>query len=162
MPKNTIPKTAGIHFLPVEHEGNTQGSPEEVATISRLIEDLIGCRFWSGNTITWEDILLVAPYNYQVNLLRSALPSEARIGTVDRFQGQEAPIVIISMCTSDASESPRGIDFLFSKNRLNVALSRAQSLAILVGSPTLASTQVNNLRQMELVNFYSEITEAYS
>ncbi|MEK9685492.1 MAG: TM0106 family RecB-like putative nuclease [Rhodospirillaceae bacterium] len=162
VPKNTIPKTAGIHFLPVEHEGNTQGSPEEVATISRLIEDLIGCRFWNGNNITWEDILLVAPYNYQVNLLRSALPSEARIGTVDRFQGQEAPIVIISMCTSDASESPRGIDFLFSKNRLNVALSRAQSLAILVGSPKLANTQVNNLRQMELVNFYSEITEACS
>ena len=162
LPKDTIPKTAGIHFLPVEHEGNTQGSAEEVATISRLVENLIGCRFWNGKNITWEDILFVAPYNYQVNLLRSALPSEARIGTVDRFQGQEAPIVIISMCTSDASESPRGTDFLFSKNRLNVALSRAQSLAILVGSPTLATTQVNNLKQMELVNFYSEITEACS
>ena len=79
------------------------------------------------------------------------------MGSVDRFQGQEAPIVIVSMCASDASESPRGIDFLFSKNRLNVAISRAEALAVVVGSPNLATTPVSNLRQMELVNFYSEI-----
>jgi superfamily I DNA and/or RNA helicase len=79
------------------------------------------------------------------------------IGSVDKFQGQEAPIVFVSMCASDASESPRGLSFLFSKNRLNVAISRAQSLAIIVGSPRLATTSVSNLHQMELVNFYSEI-----
>jgi superfamily I DNA and/or RNA helicase len=70
-----------------------------------------------------------------------------------KFQGQEAPIVNISMCASEASESPRGIDFLFSKNRLNVAISRAQALAVIVGSPQLGTTPVNNLRQMELVIF---------
>ena len=88
--------------------------------------------------------------------------SHARVGSVDKFQGQEAPIVFVSMCTSNASESPRGIDFLFSKNRLNVAVSRAQALAIVVGSPNLATTPVNNLRQMELVNFYSEIVSCGS
>lgn len=122
-----------------------------------LAEQLIGQLLWSGRNVDWADMLFVAPYNYQVNLLRAALPAEARIGSVDKFQGQEAPIVFVSMCASDASESPRGIDFLFSKNRLNVAISRAQSLAIVVGSPRLAMTPVNNLRQMELVNFYSEI-----
>ena len=107
--------------------------------------------------IEWSDILFVAPYNYQVNLLKAALNTDARVGSVDKFQGQEAPIVFVSMCASNASESPRGIDFLFSKNRLNVAISRAQSLVIVVGSPNLATTPVNNLRQMELVNFYAEI-----
>ena len=81
---------------------------------------------------------------------------------MDKFQGQEAAIVFVSMCASNASESPRGIDFLFSKNRLNVAISRAQALAIIVGSPNLATTPVNNLRQMELVNFYAEIVNCGS
>ena len=107
--------------------------------------------------IGWSDILFVAPYNYQVNLLKTALNSDARVGSVDKFQGQEAPIVFLSMCASDATESPRGIEFLFSKNRLNVAISRAQSMVIVVGSPNLAKTPVNNLHQMELVNFFSEI-----
>ena len=78
---------------------------------------------------------------------------------MDKFQGQEAAIVILSMCASDASESPRGIDFLFSKNQLNVAISRAQALAIIVGNPKLANTSVNSLKQMELINFYCEIVE---
>lgn len=128
-------------------------SPTQIANGPQLI----GQPLWTGDTTEWSDILFVAPYNYQVNLLKAALPDEARVGSVDKFQGQEAPIVFVSMCASDASESPRGLDFLFSKNRLNVAISRAQSLAIIVGSPRLATTPVSNLRQMELVNFYSEI-----
>jgi len=157
LPPEILPKQFGVHFIPVDHEGNTQGSEEEVAVIATLAEQLIGQLLWSGRNVDWADMLFVAPYNYQVNLLRAALPAEARIGSVDKFQGQEAPIVFVSMCASDASESPRGIDFLFSKNRLNVAISRAQSLAIVVGSPGLATTPVSNLRQMELINFYSEI-----
>ncbi|MDA1323455.1 MAG: TM0106 family RecB-like putative nuclease [Proteobacteria bacterium] len=163
VPNEILPIQSGVHFVPVIHEGNTQGSDEEAKVITDLANSLIGLPFWpvaEGSTdriISWTDILFVAPYNYQVNLLRAALGSEARVGSVDKFQGQEAPIVFISMCASDASESPRGIDFLFSKNRLNVAISRAEALAIVVGSPNLATTPVSNLRQMELVNFYSEI-----
>jgi len=157
-----ITQNSGVIFQPIEHEGNTQGSPEEVAKIKTLADELIGARFWpdeNGNArhIDWKDILFVAPYNYQVNLLRAALNDEARIGSVDKFQGQEAPIVILSMCTSDAADSPRGIDFLFSKNRLNVAISRAQALAIVVGNPSLACTPVSNLKQMEQINFFCEM-----
>ena len=161
--KNVLPIKHGIHFVPVIHEGNTQGSEEEVEVIKNLAQKLINLPFWpekegeSQRYIGWSDILFVAPYNKQVNLLKLALNSDARIGSVDKFQGQEAPIVFVSMCASDASESPRGIEFLFSKNRLNVAISRAQALVIVVGSPNLTKTSVNNLRQMELVNFYSEI-----
>jgi len=86
-----------------------------------------------------------------------ALGDQARIGSIDKFQGQEAPIVILSMCASDASESPRGIDFLFSKNRLNVAISRAQALAIVVGNPKLGNTSVRNLQQMEQINFFCDV-----
>lgn len=159
-----ITSKAGIEFVPVRHEGNTQGSEEEVGVIKKIVSELLGCTYWpkeNGGTnrqISLNDILLMAPYNYQVNLLKAALGPEANVGSVDKFQGQEAPIVILSMCTSDASESPRGTDFLFSKNRLNVALSRTQALAIVVGSPTLATTAVSNIRQMELVNFFAEVT----
>ena len=168
IPPNVLPAKYGIHFIPVVHEGNTQGSEEEVDVIKTLANKLINTPFWpeqrDGNFrhIDWSDILFVAPYNYQVNLLKAALGSSARVGSVDKFQGQEAPIVFVSMCASNASESPRGIEFLFSKNRLNVAISRAQSLAIVVGSPNLAQTPVNNLRQMELVNFYAEIIKCGS
>lgn len=159
-----ITKQSGVCFVPVEHEGNTQGSTEEVEKIHALANELIGAKYWpDGNgaerRIGWKDILFVAPYNYQVNLLRAALDDRARIGSVDKFQGQEAPIVILSMCASDAADSPRGIDFLFSKNRLNVAISRAQALAIVVGNPTLAHTPVSNLKQMEQINFFCEMVE---
>jgi len=163
IPPDVLPIKHGIHFIPVSHEGNTQGSEEEVDVIKSLAQKLINVPYWPDKegkeqrNIGWSDMLFVAPYNYQVNLLKAALNSDARVGSVDKFQGQEAPIVFVSMCASNASESPRGIDFLFSKNRLNVAISRAQALAIIVGSPKLATTPVNNLRQMELINFYAEI-----
>ena len=116
-----ITQNYGVRFVPVIHEGNMQGSPEEVTAIQTIANELMGCTYWpdpDGNerTIGWDDILFVAPYNYQVNLLRTAFGEEAKIGSIDKFQGQEAPIVILSMCTSDAADSPRGIDFLFSKN----------------------------------------------
>lgn len=163
-----ITEKSGIQFVPVAHEGNTQGSEEECAVISDIANELLGSHYWPAlvggdlRVIGWDDILFVAPYNYQVNLLKAALGPQANVGSVDKFQGQEAPIVILSMCTSNASESPRGIDFLFSKNRLNVALSRAQAIAIVVGSPDLANTEVNNIRQMELVNFFARITQIVS
>lgn len=160
----TITKLAGICYVPVPHVGNTQGSEEEVEAIVRLRDELLGSKLWDNECGTprrlgLSDILFVAPYNYQVNKLRAALGDEAQIGSVDKFQGLEAPVVILSMCASDAWESPRGIEFLFSKNRLNVAISRAQALAIIVANPGLSQTPVSTLEQLELMNFYCALTD---
>jgi superfamily I DNA and/or RNA helicase len=162
---------AGVLFIPVEHEGNTQASSEEVAVIRELANSLIGRTFFTGEasterssletrTIDWNDILFVAPYNHQVSKLRAALGTQAKVGSVDKFQGQEAPIVFLSMCASDASESPRGLDFLFDKHRINVAISRAQSLAVVVGNPSIGQTPVSRVEQLKLVNLFNAITKS--
>ena len=104
-----------------------------------------------------EDILYVAPYNRQVRLLKDKLPTEARVGSVDRFQGQEAPVVIVSLCSSAGDFGSRGIDFVLNRNRLNVAVSRAQSLAIVVGDPAIASTAASSLREMNCINLFCRI-----
>ena len=104
-----------------------------------------------------DNILVVTPYNMQVNLLKRILPEGARIGTVDKFQGQEAEAVIISMATSNADTMPRYIEFLYSKNRLNVAVSRARCLAILVASPDLADIPCGTVEQRGLVNMFDSI-----
>ena len=96
--------------------------------------------------------MIVAPYNAQVNLIKSKLPSEARVGTIDLFQGQEAPVVIVSMTTSNREELPRGLEFLFSRNRLNVALSRARCLDIVIASKDLLTIACRTIDQMQLVN----------
>ena len=95
---------------------------------------------------------IVIIYNMQVNLLRKELPDGARIGTVDKFQGQEAPAVIVSLATSSGEDLPRGVEFLLNRNRLNVAISRAQSLAVIVASPRLMQISCSTVEQMELVN----------
>ncbi len=155
---------AGLIFVPVPHEGNTQASDEEVQAIRAVVGELLG-RDITDTTgqrlrpLQLSDILCVAPYNMQVRKLQAALGPEARVGTVDKFQGQEAPVVILSMCASQGDTSPRGIDFLFHKNRLNVALSRAQSLAIVVASPALARTCCQSLAHMEQVNLFCRVME---
>jgi len=160
-----ITTTAGIVFVPVEHVGNTQAADEEVAMIISIIDSLIGRTLHRGDAtnptrpIQLEDILCVAPYNHQVSKLKIALGEQAQVGSVDKFQGQEAPIVILSLCASDANESPRGMEFLFDKHRLNVAISRAQCLAIVVGNPGLATTAVNRVSQMRLVNMINGIMQ---
>ncbi len=158
---------AGVVFVPCEHEGNAQASPEEVTRIAEVIHELVGRTLTSkvgasgqaarARRITHADILVVAPYNMQVRALRAALPADVRVGTVDKFQGQEAPIAIVSMCSSGGQDMPRGVEFLFSPNRLNVALSRAQSLAIVVGAPALARTRVGSVRGMGLVDFFCRV-----
>lgn len=154
-------KEAGIIYVPVHHEGNSQASDEEVAEIKQLTNELIGRTLITvdGNDrkVTWDDILFVAPYNYQSRKLKEALGENAKVASIDKFQGQEAPIVFLSMCASDASESARGIDFLLNKNRLNVALSRAQTLAIVVGNPTLGNISVSHVDQLKLVNLFLAI-----
>jgi uncharacterized protein len=112
--------------------------------------------------ITLNEILIVAPYNAQVSLLLRRLPRGSRVGTVDKFQGQEAPVVMYSMATSTPQDAPRGMEFLYSGNRLNVATSRAQCVTVLVASPALFDVQCKTPRQMELANAfcrYLEMTE---
>jgi len=155
---------AGIAFLPVSHEGNRQGSDEEVAAIAALIGGLLGRRRrdrdgCDAGCLGPADVLVVAPYNLQVRKLRAALPEAVRVGTVDRFQGQEAPVVVISMCASEPHLSARGIEFLFHPNRLNVALSRAETLAVVVGEPRLGTALCRSLEEMRLVNRMCRLLE---
>ncbi len=105
------------------------------------------------------DILVVTPYNVQANYLQSILPQGAKVGTVDKFQGQEAPVVIVSMVTSSAEDLPRNIEFLCSKNRMNVAISRAQCLAIVVANPNLMDVLCKTVEQMRLVNTFCWLNE---
>ena len=147
---------AGLRYLPVTHTGNQSSSDEEVERIAALVSSFVDGAGWcdrhgAQRALGWDDILIIAPYNAQVFKLQARLP-EARIGTVDKFQGQEAPIVIYSMTTSTPAEAPRGMEFLYSLNRLNVATSRAQGMCILVGSPALFSPACGTERQMRLAN----------
>ncbi len=147
---------AGIRFIEVEHEGCSQKSEEEVERLKATYDRLLGMK-WVDETdeehvIGKEDILVVSPYNMQVNELQKALGPDARVGTVDRFQGQEAPVVLISMATSSGEELPRDIEFLFSRNRLNVAISRAKCLAVLYANPRLLEIPCSTIDQMRLVN----------
>jgi uncharacterized protein len=105
------------------------------------------------------DVLVVAPYNAQVADLSVAIPG-ARIGTVDKFQGQEAPVVIYSMTTSSPEDVPRGMEFFYSPNRINVATSRARCACILVGSPRLFGPECQTPRQMLLANAFCRFREA--
>lgn len=148
---------AGLWFVPARHEGNQNASPEEVACVVGLVDSLIqpGVNWIDdkgrSRPLRLEDILIVAPYNAQVSDLAARLPA-ARIGTVDKFQGQQAPVVIYSLTTSSPEDAPRGMEFLYSLNRLNVATSRAQAMVIVVGSLRLLEPECRSPRQMQLAN----------
>jgi predicted RecB family nuclease len=150
---------AGMWIVPVEHEGNRNSSAEEVEVVARIVEGLLKPEVkWfrsAGNprSLKEEDILIVAPYNAQVSDLSARLP-KMRVGTVDKFQGQEAPVVIYSLTTSTPEDAPRGMEFLYSLNRLNVATSRAMTTVILVGSPKLFEPECRTPRQMQLANAF--------
>ncbi len=146
----------GLRHVPTPHAGNRTWSPEEVAEVSRLVSSLVGAS-WSdaGGTprpLTLDDVLVVAPYNAQVQRLREALPGGARAGTVDKFQGQQAPVTVYSMATSSMEDLPRNLEFLYSRNRLNVAVSRAQALAVVVCAPALLCARCRTPEQLRLVN----------
>ncbi len=152
-----VGKPEGILFIPVEHEDCSRSSEEEATTINSVIAELLKSQIKDTNgtrPLTLKDILVVAPYNLQVNLLKQTLPKGVEIGSVDKFQGREAPVVIVSMCSSTLDASPRGVDFLFSPNRLNVALSRVRCLAIVVGNPDLSATDGTSIEKMRMVNLF--------
>ncbi|MER6669931.1 TM0106 family RecB-like putative nuclease, partial [Amycolatopsis japonica] len=150
---------SGLYLAEVDHHGNTTRSVEEAEAVTALVAELHG-RAWTDHgeprPLGDEDILVVAPYNLQARVVARALDEAGhpgvRVGTVDRFQGQEAPVVITTMTSSSAVDLPRGLDFLLSRNRLNVALSRAQALAIVVCSPRLVEADIRTVDQMRLVS----------
>jgi hypothetical protein len=159
---DTALQPTGIVYLPVKHANRSQSAPEEAARILALRDSLLQ-QSWvdsEGQTkpITDADILIVAPFNAQKRELQRLLGRQARIGTVDKFQGQEAAVAIVSMTTSDSDNMVRGVDFLFSKNRLNVAVSRAKCLAIMVASPGLHWVECKRVEDMPLLNFYAYLT----
>ena len=153
---NSAFRPAGLTFVPIAHDGCTQSSRAEAEAIVRLVAELQTQKISRGgkeSPITLADIVVVAPYNLQVNLLKQLLPQGAQVGTVDKFQGQEAAVVIVSMTTSKGTEAPRGTEFLFNPNRFNVAVSRAQCLAIVVHGAELldgAWTKIDDLRRLNL------------
>lgn len=152
----------GIRFVPMNHKGRGQRCPEEVTRAATLAHALIGTPFTNrageSGILGWDNILIVAPYNMQVNALQAALP-EARVGTVDKFQGQEAEVVIVSMATSTPDDLPRHVDFFYSKNRLNVAISRARTLAIVLANPKLLELDAKNVDHLRLVNTLAWVAE---
>jgi len=149
----------GPAWIPVEHEGHAQSSPEEAAAV----EELLGTPFTDEHGVTRPlreaDVLVVAPYNAQVRLLRAKLPGAVRVGTVDKFQGQQAPVVFVSMASSTSEEAPRGLGFAFDSHRFNVATSRAQCRAVLVCSPELLDADCKTVGQMRLVSAVCRFVE---
>ena len=153
---NTPWPEAGVFWVPCEHEGNTQSAEEEAAAIREAIDELL-TGMWTnseGETRPMEpsDIIVVAPYNAQAALLRRRLQGGIQIGTVDKFQGQEAAVSIVSMTASSLDETPRGIEFLLSRNRINVAISRARALSLVFGSNRLREAVCRTVEQVHLVN----------
>ena len=158
----------GLRLIEVEHTGNTNASIEEAQRIGKLVNELLASRpTWTnsqGEThpLTAKDIVIITPYNAQVATIREHVPGETPVGTVDKFQGQEAPIAIYSLATSSPEDAPRGMEFLYSKNRLNVAISRARCVAMIVGSPALFRVSCKAPREMELANAFCRFAELAS
>lgn len=155
---------SGLWTVHAVHDGNQSSSPEETEAVARIVASLLqpGVTWIDPDgkraPLTREHILIVAPYNAQVALLAERLPGMT-IGTVDKFQGQEAPVVIYSMTTSSAEDAPRGMEFLYSLHRLNVATSRARCASILVASPRIFEPECRTPHQMRLANALCRYTE---
>jgi uncharacterized protein len=153
----------GLCWLPVSHEGCSQHSEDEAEAIVAMVQRLLGCqvtdRHGGPRPVTMDDIMIVAPFNRQVRLLKTRLEASARVGSVDLFQGQEAPVTIYSLCSSTLDDTPRGAAFLLDHNRMNVAISRAQALAIVIGSPRLLTARCSSIEEMRLVNRLCRLVE---
>ena len=152
-------------MLNANHKENCrQKSEEEGSLVKKLYDKIIGSNFEDkenniNRKIEIKDILTVAPFNVQVNHLKSVLPKNSRVGTIDIFQGQEAPVTIISMTSSDAESLPRNIDFFFSRNRLNVALSRSQCLSIIIMNKKLLEINCKKVEHIKLVNTFMKLLD---
>jgi uncharacterized protein len=160
---------SGIRWLPVEHAGNDTESIEEAGAIVAIVRDLLGGGArWTDRDgleapLRLEDIVIVAPYNAHVDRIAATLAGAgfagARVGTVDKFQGQEAPLSIYATGSSSPEDAPRGMEFLYSLNRLNVATSRARCVALVVASPALVRVSCATPHQMQLANALCRLVE---
>ena len=159
--KGLITCESGIVFSGIEHDGDIQRSDEEVERVQAIYQELLGRAYTAkdGTTkrLALEDFLFIAPYNAQVRSLQSALPANARVGSVDKFQGQEAPVCILSLCSSYGEYGSRGLSFILDRNRVNVAISRAQCLAVVVADPRIAATAPGSLDEMMLINLFCKL-----
>jgi superfamily I DNA and/or RNA helicase len=155
---------SGLRYLPIDHVGNQNCSPEEAEAVVDLVKAMLAANaVWVDaqgieRPLTLEDILVITPYNAQAFEIQQRLPG-ARVGTVDKFQGQEAPIAIYSTATSSHADAPRGMEFLYSLNRLNVATSRAKCLSILVSAPEIFEAECRTPRQAQLANAFCRYLE---
>jgi predicted RecB family nuclease len=156
-----VTKECGIVFSPIEHDGSTQRSDEEVERVVDIYHELLGRQFTASDgakkPIILGDFLFISPYNAQVRALEAALPDGARVGSVDKFQGQQAPVCILSLCSSCGEYGSRGLKFILDRNRINVAISRAKCLAIVIGDPRIAGDTATSLEAMQLLNLFCKI-----
>ncbi len=158
----------GLRWLRAHHEGRSTESEEESALVSANIQEMIGTPWVNADGATLilgaQDFMVVAPYNDQVRLLQRDFDQTpglrgVQVGTVDKFQGREAPVVFFTMTTSSAEDMPRGPEFLFSRNRLNVAVSRARCLAFLVCTEELLNSRARTIDEMQLIGTLSAFVE---
>ena len=156
-------KDEGLFYVPIEHSGCSQRSDEEADLIEKTYNRIIKKEFKVGKKlgkISSKDIMVVAPYNAQANNIRERLKKkndDVRVGTIDLFQGQEAKVVLISMTTSDVESLPRHKDFFFSRNRLNVAISRAECVAIIIFNENLLLASTSSIKEMKLMNSFCKL-----
>jgi uncharacterized protein len=161
---NTRFAGSGLFYQPVAHSGNTIRSDEEVDAVAHIVAELCkgDVQYFDKNnnsfTVTRDYIKVISPYNGQVQVLKDRIQGLS-VGTVDKFQGQEAPIIIYSMTTSSVEDAPRGMDFLYSPNRFNVAISRARAIFILVGNQQVLEPDCKNPHQMKLANSFCRFME---
>ena len=158
----------GLRWIEVHHEHCSTESVEEASTVVTQIEAMLGTSWINqhgeSKALAADDFMVVAPYNDQVRLLRAMCDRDVKlrdvqVGTVDKFQGREAPVVFFTMTTSSAADMPRGPEFLFSRNRLNVAVSRARCLAFLVCTDELLNSRARTLEEMRLIGTLSAFVE---
>jgi AAA domain/RNase_H superfamily len=156
-----VTRESGIVFIGVEHDGNIQQSDEEVERVKAIYAEMVCRGYTTKDGITkpleLDDFLFIAPYNAQVRALKTALPSGARVGSVDKFQGQEAAVCILSMCSSYGEYGSRGLKFILNRARINVAISRAKCLALVVGDPRIAKSAADSINQMKLLNVFCKL-----
>ena len=159
-------KDEGLFYVPIDHNGCSQRSDEEADLVEKVFNKIVNKEYKSKNItgkISAKDIMVVAPYNAQANNIRERLKKkfkdDVRVGTIDLFQGQEAKVVLISMTTSDVESLPRHKDFFFSRNRLNVAISRAECVAIIIFNENLLLASASNIKEMKLINSFCKLLE---